>query len=151
MINVPRVLTSFIAWKLVFNAGVQRDASRNFYHCLKSPACALRLNHVASIIVNAGEMGSELTIGTAATFGAMNAVMPRHLRIQYAGVRYHVLSRGDRREAIFRTDADRKLFLDLFGHVFSSLQFTFAWDQPLFGLTPQIADLHGVDRARGQL
>ena len=29
MINVPRVLTSFIAWKLVFNAGVQRDASKN--------------------------------------------------------------------------------------------------------------------------
>ena len=26
-----------------------------------------------------------------------------------------------------------------------------AWDQPLFGLTPQIADPHGVDRARGQL
>jgi hypothetical protein len=39
-------------------------------------------------------------------------------------------------------------------------QFTFAWqrafvisawDQALFGLTPRIADLHGVDRARGQL
>jgi len=37
------------------------------------------------------------------------------LRIEYWGTIYHVLSRGDRREAIFRTDADRKLFLDLLG------------------------------------
>src|SRR5437762_1800590 len=44
---------------------------------------------------------------------------------------------------------------DQLGHVFSSRQFTFAWqrtfvispwDQPLFGLTLQIADPHGVDR-----
>jgi putative transposase len=39
--------------------------------------------------------------------------MARPLRIEYPGAVYHVLSRGDRREAIFRTDADRKLFLDL--------------------------------------
>ena len=39
--------------------------------------------------------------------------MARPLRIEYAGAIYHVLSRGDRREAIFRTEADRKLFLEL--------------------------------------
>ncbi len=39
--------------------------------------------------------------------------MARPLRIEYAGAIYHVLSRGDRREAIFRRDADRELFLDL--------------------------------------
>jgi len=39
--------------------------------------------------------------------------MARPLRIEYPGAIYHVLSRGDRREAIFRTDADRKLFLEL--------------------------------------
>jgi putative transposase len=39
--------------------------------------------------------------------------MARPLRIEYPGTIYHVLSRGDRREAIFRTEADRKLFLDL--------------------------------------
>lgn len=39
--------------------------------------------------------------------------MARPLRIEYPGAIYHVLSRGDRREAIFRTGADRKLFLDL--------------------------------------
>src|SRR5260370_39832951 len=39
--------------------------------------------------------------------------MARPLRIEYPGAIYHVISRGDRREAIFRTEADRKLFLDL--------------------------------------
>src|SRR6266487_6027890 len=60
-------------------------------------------------------MGSELTIDTAATLGVMNAVMPRPLRIQYAGARYHVMSRGDRREAIFYDDADRVEFLRTLG------------------------------------
>jgi hypothetical protein len=41
--------------------------------------------------------------------------MARPLRIEYPGAIYHVLSRGDRREAIFRTDADRNLFRDLLG------------------------------------
>lgn len=39
--------------------------------------------------------------------------MARPLRIEYAGAIYHVLSRGDRREAIVRDDADRELFLDI--------------------------------------
>jgi hypothetical protein len=37
--------------------------------------------------------------------------MPRNLRIEYEGAMYHVLNRGDRREPIFRDDADRKRFL----------------------------------------
>ena len=37
--------------------------------------------------------------------------MPRPLRIQYAGARYHVMSRGDRREAVFYDDTDRMEFL----------------------------------------
>ena len=37
--------------------------------------------------------------------------MPRQLRIQYEGAIYYLMSRGDRREAVFRNDADRKLFL----------------------------------------
>ena len=41
--------------------------------------------------------------------------MTRPLRIEYAGAIYHVLSRGDRRETIFRAEADRKLVLDLLG------------------------------------
>lgn len=37
--------------------------------------------------------------------------MPRKVRIQYAGAVYHVMCRGDRREAIFADDGDREMFL----------------------------------------
>jgi putative transposase len=37
--------------------------------------------------------------------------MARKLRIEYEGAIYHVMNRGDRREAIFREDDDRHLFL----------------------------------------
>ena len=37
--------------------------------------------------------------------------MPRKLRIAYAGAIYHVMSRGDRREKIFRGKQDREMFL----------------------------------------
>jgi REP element-mobilizing transposase RayT len=36
--------------------------------------------------------------------------MARKLRLQYPGALYHVLNRGDRREAIFHDDADRQRF-----------------------------------------
>ena len=38
--------------------------------------------------------------------------MARKLRIQYPGAIYHVMNRGDRREAIFADDADRQRFLE---------------------------------------
>jgi len=38
--------------------------------------------------------------------------MARQLRIEYEGAIYHLLSRGDRREEIFRDDLDRKAFLE---------------------------------------
>lgn len=41
--------------------------------------------------------------------------MPRQLRIQYEGAIYHLMSRGDRREEIFRDDLDRKDFLRTVG------------------------------------
>ena len=37
--------------------------------------------------------------------------MPRQLRREFAGAIYHVMNRGDRREAIFRNDQDRRMFL----------------------------------------
>ena len=37
--------------------------------------------------------------------------MARKLRVQYPGALYHVMNRGDRREAIFLDDRDRELFL----------------------------------------
>jgi putative transposase len=43
--------------------------------------------------------------------------MARPLRIGLAGGLYHVTSRGDRREAIYRDDADRTAWLELFGDV----------------------------------
>ena len=41
--------------------------------------------------------------------------MPRPLRIQYEGAIYHVMSRGDRRQAIFADDSDRRAFVDHLG------------------------------------
>jgi putative transposase len=41
--------------------------------------------------------------------------MARKLRVQYPGAIYHVMNRGDRREPIFKDDADRKLFLQTLG------------------------------------
>src|SRR6266446_8631116 len=41
--------------------------------------------------------------------------MARKLRSQYQGVIYHLMSRGNRREEIFRNDLDRKNFLETLG------------------------------------
>ena len=41
--------------------------------------------------------------------------MPRKLRIEYPGAIYHLMNRGDRREDIFRDDADRERFLATLG------------------------------------
>ncbi len=38
--------------------------------------------------------------------------MPRMLRVEYEGAIYHVMNRGDRREPIFKDDADREGFVE---------------------------------------
>ena len=38
--------------------------------------------------------------------------MARKLRIHYPGAIYHVMNRGDRREAIFEDDQDRERLLE---------------------------------------
>ncbi len=43
--------------------------------------------------------------------------MTRPLRIELSGGLYHVTSRGDRREAIYFSDADRETWLELLGQV----------------------------------
>ena len=43
--------------------------------------------------------------------------MSRPLRLEFANALYHVTSRGDRREPIVIDDADRSLWLDVFGQV----------------------------------
>jgi hypothetical protein len=44
----------------------------------------------------------------------------RKLRLQYAGAIYHVMNRGDRREAIFLDDKDRHTFLETLAEAFRS-------------------------------
>ena len=41
--------------------------------------------------------------------------MARKLRIEYPGAIYHVMNRGDRREAIFKDDKDRHCFMETLG------------------------------------
>jgi REP element-mobilizing transposase RayT len=41
--------------------------------------------------------------------------MARKARVEFAGGVYHVLDRGNRREAIFRDDGDRRRFLETLG------------------------------------
>jgi putative transposase len=41
--------------------------------------------------------------------------MPRKARIEFAGAAYHLLDRGDRREAIFHDERDREIFLATLG------------------------------------
>jgi len=41
--------------------------------------------------------------------------MPRKLRVQYPGAIYHLTSRGDPRQAIFKDDRDRRQFLQTLG------------------------------------
>jgi putative transposase len=43
--------------------------------------------------------------------------MSRPLRIEFPGALYHITSRGDGREDIYRRDADRKAFLELLAEV----------------------------------
>ena len=43
--------------------------------------------------------------------------MPRKARVEFAGAVYHLLDRGDRREAIFLDDRDRENFLTTLGQV----------------------------------
>ena len=41
--------------------------------------------------------------------------MARKLRVEYPGAVYHVMNRGDRRNPIFRDDADRQRFVNTLG------------------------------------
>jgi REP element-mobilizing transposase RayT len=43
--------------------------------------------------------------------------MARQLRLEYEGAYYHVMARGNRRQAIFRDDLDRRFWLKALGEV----------------------------------
>jgi len=46
-----------------------------------------------------------------AAFNIISTVMARPLRLQFPGAVYHVTGRGNARQKVFFTDADRELFL----------------------------------------
>jgi len=48
--------------------------------------------------------------------------MARKLRVQYPGAIYHVMNRGDRREPIFKDDADRERFIQTLGEACTKTQ-----------------------------
>ena len=58
--------------------------------------------------------GPELIIDTSESI-PRSEECPVPSRIQYPGALYHLMSRGDRREAIFLDDADRNEFLRTLG------------------------------------
>ena len=41
--------------------------------------------------------------------------MPRPLRVEYPGAIYHLMSRGDHREAVYRDDHARRTFVSTLG------------------------------------
>src|SRR5882724_10821060 len=43
------------------------------------------------------------------------SLMPRQVRIEFPGAMYHVMARGDRREAIAQGDEDRRTFMRTLG------------------------------------
>jgi putative transposase len=79
--------------------------------------------------------------------------MPRQVRREFAGAIYHVMNRGDRREAIFRAAQDRRLFLDTLTeacrktewqiHAYCLMRnhFHLVVETPLANLAPQVSVL----------
>ena len=59
----------------------------------------------------------HLSMDIYTAFGRMRGLwlLARKLRVRYPGAMYHVMSRGDRRDAIFENDDDRRLFLETLG------------------------------------
>ena len=54
--------------------------------------------------------------------------MARKVRVQYPGAIYHVMNRGDRREAIFKDDTDRRLFLQCLDEAYKLFLFVAVGD-----------------------
>ena len=58
--------------------------------------------------------------------------MARKLRVQYPGAIYQVMNRGDRREPIFKDDADRQRFVETLGEVCAKT----SWEVHAYVLMP---------------
>ncbi len=64
--------------------------------------------------------------------GSLGGAMSRPLRLEYPGALFHVTSRGNGRQDIFRDDRDRQFFLDLLGAAVKR----FAWIVTAYALMP---------------
>jgi REP element-mobilizing transposase RayT len=64
--------------------------------------------------------------------------MARKLRVEYPGALYHVMSRGDHREPIFRDDLDRKCFMETLGGTCAKT----GWQVHAYCLMPNQFPLH---------
>ena len=60
----------------------------------------------------------------------MKIVMARKIRIHYAGTIYHVMNRGDPREAIFQDDEDRNRLRQTLGEACAKT----GWESLAYGL-----------------
>ena len=65
--------------------------------------------------------------------------MPRKLRVEYAGAIYHLMSRGDPREAVFLDDVNRQDFLKTLAETCQKSDWRIRIISGLFhGLNPQM-------------
>ncbi len=54
--------------------------------------------------------------------------MARPLRLEFAGALYHIMSRGDNKQVIFKTDHDRNRFFRVYSEIYKRLNWTtYAW------------------------
>ena len=68
----------------------------------------------SAVSVNCQERGVWVSVQkwlVTVSHGALDDGMARSLRVEYAGAYYHVMARGNRREAIFLDEKDRHFFL----------------------------------------
>ena len=70
--------------------------------------------HTTHWSVGADGMGQFLIFTYQCGVGSLGP-MARRLRVEYPGAVYLVMSRSDRRERIFRDDADRQRFVNTLG------------------------------------
>jgi putative transposase len=75
--------------------------------------------------------------------------MVRPLRLEFAGALYHVTARGDGREEIYRTEADRPLFLDVLGGVYGRCNWTVHSYCPMTNHYHLVVETPGANLARG--
>lgn len=86
----------------------------------RSRNCTHSSGRLAAGPLNFGDLPSSVDCRTLGPGCAMPCHMARPLRIQAAGLTYHVTARGTGRMTIYADDADRRQFLSVLGEVAES-------------------------------